>query len=177
VTGRKVAQSSVWTEKHKKRAQPLPPLTSESLKTEERRDGAYPKVLSLQLQKSPTLNPEEKCEIFVTFQRVFFNWEYVSSNPPRSASYSNVRRVRASIARKARQWRAFAHLPSVSPPSQFGDLGGQITESLRPILEISHFERLRLEILVRSPLPPDRGRSLNERNAADIAEASGFDPH
>jgi transposase len=39
-------------------------------------------MLSLQLQKFPTPNFEEKCENPPTFQRAFFNRECASSNPP-----------------------------------------------------------------------------------------------
>jgi hypothetical protein len=44
--------------------------------------GVHLEKLSFQLQKSPTLDFAEKCEILPTFQRPFSSWECGSSNPP-----------------------------------------------------------------------------------------------
>ena len=52
-------------------------------------DGCVSRMLSLQLQKSPTPDFEEKREIPPTSQRAFLNRECASSNPPTSAGQSH----------------------------------------------------------------------------------------
>jgi hypothetical protein len=65
---------------------------------------------------------------------------YGGSNPPAPAKHSKVQETRSPITRKARQWRPFTPLRSVSTV-RIGDLGGQIAKSLRPTSRIFPFSR------------------------------------
>jgi len=82
-------------------------------KNPESKDGCVSKMLSLELQKSPTPDFEEKREIPPTSQRAFLNWECASSNPPRSARHSVFERISFYSSRKARQWLAFLLVESL----------------------------------------------------------------
>jgi hypothetical protein len=127
-------------------------------KNSEARDGCISRILSFQLQKSPAPNFREKCGIPPTFQRAFLNRECGSSNPPRSASQSDARRLCPLQRHKGPPMAGFCELAIGLRAPELGSPGAKSPIVSGGYLKYSRFREAGAGDGVRSKL---RGRACS----------------